>query len=241
MEIILYPKTNIDEEIIQKEMYECCGIAYKIPQPYVIKNGSIVIKEVKNGNTVFTTVFSRPAFITAICRNIDTGDEKVELTLEKNNKKILVDKSMLYSKSKIIQLADKGMQVTSLNANHWIHFLSELEVLNEDIIPVKTTVNHLGWINSKTFIPYEKGNFDLDIDDDISIWTQALSEKGDLNTWIEKISKLRENPVFRFILATSFSAPLLKITNSRNFVVYNWGNSKRREISCSILCYVGLG
>ena len=230
-----------DEEPERDDFYESCGIKYQIPQPFAIRNGAICVVDSTTDPPIYIPIILRPAFITAICKNIDTGNEKIEVTLEKKSQKIFVDKSTLYSRSKIIQLADKGMQVTSLNATKWIKFLSDLEVLNEDVIPTKTTISHLGWIDNKTFIPYNKGNYDLDVDDDIAIWTNALTEKGDLEKWVEEMARLRENQIFRFILATSFTAPLLKITNSRNFVVYNWGNSKRRKISGCILCDVSLG
>lgn len=234
---------NLHQNTINKDdrVYECCGIKYKIPQPYSIRNGAICEVDTTASPPIYKPIILRPAFITAICKNIDTGNEKVEITLEKKSQKLLVDKSTLYSRNKIIQLADKGMQVTSLNATVWIQFLSDLEVLNEEVIPSKIMISHLGWVDNQTFIPYKKGNYDLDIDDNISVWTNALTEKGDLNVWIEEFSKLRNNPIFRFILATSFTAPLLKITNSRNFVIYNWGNSKRWKISSCLLCYVCLG
>lgn len=37
---------------------------------------------------------------------------------------------------------------------------------------------------------------------------------------------LRENYIFRFILASAFAAPLLKLLKQRIFLVYNWGDSR---------------
>ena len=204
------------------------GIPYRIPPPYHLKNGIIYVVEEKKDGFVERPVILKPAYVTAICKNIDTGNEKIEITLEKDRKTIFSDKSIVYSRSKIIQLADKGLQVTSLNASDWIEFLSGLEVLNEDVIPVKQTTSHLGWIDDKTFMPYKKGEYELDVKDDVLSWTDSIVERGTLKDWILNTYKNRDNYIFRFILASSFAAPLLKPLDTRSFVIYNWAQSKGR-------------
>ena len=44
--------------------------------------------------------------------------------------------------------------------------------------------------------------------------------------WIHTMAPHRERDKFRFILAASFAAPLLRILKQRIFFVYNWGGSK---------------
>ena len=221
----------------EKNRYVFEGIPYRIPPPFFLKNGVIYIVENKKEVVVEEPVILKPAFITAVCKNIDTENEKIELTLEKNSKKIFSDKSILYSKSKIIQLADRGLQVNSLNSSDWIKFLSELEVLNEDVIPVKLTTSHLGWIDNQTFMPFRKGQYELDVKDDVLTWTDSIVEKGNLKEWVFNTYKSRQNYIFRFILACSFAAPLLKLTDTRSFVVYNWAQSKGGKTSAA---YVAL-
>ena len=217
-----------NERIKKENRHEFGGIPYRIPPPYHLKNGIIYVVEEKKDGLVERPVILKPAYVTAVCKNIDTGNEKIELTLEKDSKKIFSEKSTAYSRSKIIQLADKGLQVTSLNSSDWIEFLSGLEVLNENVIPLKLTTSHLGWIDNETFMPYKKGEYELDVKDDVSSWTDSIIEKGTLKEWILNTYKNRDNYIYRFILASSFAAPLLKPMDTRSFVIYNWAQSKGR-------------
>lgn len=205
------------------------GILYIIPDKYVfsLKNGLKKKKFDKKGTLVgFDPISCTPVLINSILENIDTGNQKIELIFCNTGKKVIVEKSELYSHSKIVKLANKGMQVTSLTAKDWVEFISELEGLNSDVISKKVTVSRLGWVNPKTFIPYVKNDYLLDVNDNTNTWVESLEQKGSLSAWVLKMSELRKNNIFRYTFAVSFSAPLLKITGTRSFVSYNWAMSK---------------
>lgn len=240
----------MEKNIIQKptmsngKTIEYNGIVFKIPDGYRVFTEKGLQKEIldKYGEVVDMKIFSyRTVLIKSILQNYDTENEKIELVFLDNGKTLIVEKSELYSSSKIIKLADKGLQVNSNNAKIWIDFMSEFEAINRERLPKKKTINRLGWINKNTFIPYNMNEFELDVNDNTSSWIKALKEKGSLLKWVQQMNELRKNYIFRFIMATSFSAPLLKITGTRSFVIYNWAMSKRGKNSCSILCNVCLG
>lgn len=223
---------------------ECNGVVLRIPAGYKAYTTEGIQREIidNKGNLIgIDTISYRCVLINAILESYDTDNEKLELVFCDEGKKIIVEKSDLYSKSKIIKLANKGMQVNSNNAKYWIEYLSKMEALNYNIIPRKRTINRLGWINSNTFIPYKNNEFEIDVDESTSSWINALKTEGSLLEWVKQMSILRKNDIFRTILATSFSAPLLKITGTRSFVIYNWAMSKRRKNSNSILCNVCMG
>ena len=54
----------------------------------------------------------------------------------------------------------------------------------------------------------------------------AYCQNGTFEKWVEHMAPHRSRQKFRFILAASFAAPLLRIVKQRIFFVYNWGGSK---------------
>ncbi|WP_051585905.1 DUF927 domain-containing protein [Caldanaerobius polysaccharolyticus] len=66
----------------------------------------------------------------------------------------------------------------------------------------------------------------MDIDRNSRRWVDAYSPEGTLEQWVESMRPYRENVIFRFILASSFAAPLLEPLNHRIFFVHNWGDSR---------------
>ena len=61
--------------------------------------------------------------------NIDTGIEKMKIAFRKGYRwrEIIVDKSVVSSATKIVNLSDNGISVTSENAKALVRFLSEVE------------------------------------------------------------------------------------------------------------------
>ena len=66
----------------------------------------------------------------------------------------------------------------------------------------------------------------LDIDPSQKGTALAYSQIGEMEKWVETMKPHRDRNKFRFILAASFAAPLLRILKQRIFFVYNWGGSK---------------
>ena len=54
----------------------------------------------------------------------------------------------------------------------------------------------------------------------------AYCQNGTFRNWLDHMAPHRSRSKFRFILAASFTAPLLRIIKQRIFFVYNWGGSK---------------
>ena len=191
---------------LKNENFNYLGINYKLPIGYHAYSNEGLIKDIiRRGKLVDELLISRhPVIISSILNDFDTEDMKVEITDCTTGKKVIANRSTVYSASKLVGLADKGLLITSNTAKYLVDYLSDFESINEAIIPKRTTINRLGWIDDKTFIPYNKNNFELDINDSSYTWVKALNESGTLNEWVETMKPLRNNNVFRFILATSF-------------------------------------
>ena len=101
-----------------------------------------------------------------------------------------------------------------------------MEAENIDIIDKADSTRTFGWQpDGNKFLPGLAKDVVLDIEPSQRALAAAYSTKGTMEEWVELMQGHRERDRFRFILAASFAAPLLKILQQRIFFVYNWGNS----------------
>ena len=70
----------------------------------------------------------------------------------------------MFNRSSLIMLANKGLPVTSENSKHLVRYLSDLEHVNMDTLPLVRSVSHMGWVGNH-FLPGATGNLVLDVDE----------------------------------------------------------------------------
>jgi uncharacterized protein (DUF927 family) len=104
--------------------------------------------------------------------------------------------------------------------------LAALEAENIDIIKKADSTSTFGWQSGKRFVPGHDKDIVLDIDPSQRGMAAAYCQNGTMADWLKMIKPHRSRDKFRFILAASFTAPLLRIIKQRIFFVYNWGGSK---------------
>ena len=100
---------------------------------------------------------------------------------------------------------------------------------NIDIIKKADSTSTFGWQSGKRFVPGHDKDIVLDIDPSQRGMAAAYCQNGTMADRLKMIKPHRSRDKFRFILAASFTAPLLRIIKQRIFFVYNWGGSKRRK------------
>ena len=167
--------------------------------------------------------------------NIDTNIEKIKLGFYKDKKwqYVIVEKNTIASKSKILQLANLGIEVDENNAKDLITYLSDVIELNE--IEPKTSVGHLGWID-KDFVPYSD-KYCLDIDKEFKQKIESIKENGNYEEWKKKIKELRNNSIsLRFMIASSFASVLVRIFKLNTFIVHLWGKSGNGKTVAEMIC-----
>lgn len=169
-----------------------------------------------------------PILLTRRLKSSETGDEKIEIAFLRDGQWKYVSKkrSEIFQAKSIVSLADEGCTITSENAKYVVRFLQALEEENIDIIEVVESTSSFGWQTRNRFLPGHADGLVLDIDPSTRGWAASYCMNGSLKGWIDMIDPLRENDRFRFILAGSFAAPLLRILKQRIFFIYNWGGSK---------------
>lgn len=169
-----------------------------------------------------------PILLKRRIKSIETGEEKIELAYKRDGEwnEAILPRSTVFTNRGITILSDLGCTVTSENAKDLVRFLQALESENIDIIEKASATGSFGWQQGGKFIPGNNEGIVLDIDPTQKPMADAFSAEGSRNEWVEMMRPNRERDNFRFILAASFAAPLLRIIRQRIFFVYNWGDSK---------------
>lgn len=169
-----------------------------------------------------------PILLTQRLKSLETGDEKMEVAFKRDGEwqRAIYPRSVIFSSRSITTLADLGCTITSENSKNVVKFLGALESENIDIIPKNDATSTFGWQPGRRFIPGHDEGITLDIDLSQRGMAAAYCQNGTMERWIEHMAPHRSREKFRFILAASFAAPLLRIVKQRIFFVYNWGGSK---------------
>lgn len=168
-------------------------------------------------------IFPLPVEITRRLKNVDTGEEKIEISFYRDEAwtSIIVPRSTAFNSSKIIDLANTGLPISSSNSKEMVRYLTDFESANLEKRP-EYSVSRLGWVGKERFVPYLADNIQLDAPDSLK---KGYVCSGEVSKWVRDIEPVLNFPVARFILASSFASPLLKLLGVRSFVVYAYGAS----------------
>lgn len=160
-------------------------------------------------------------------RNLETGEEQIRLAYKRNHHwtEITVPKDIISSANKIVSLSKLGVAVTSENAKLLVKYLSDVENLNDDEIPVQRSSAKLGWIGDG-FLPYDT---DIIFDGDMQFRNvyESIQEHGSWQEWLEHVRELRKTgrSEIKFSLAVSFASILVSRLGALPFIVDLWGES----------------
>jgi putative DNA primase/helicase len=214
------------EEYLLPEAVVGAPITLRQPEGYIYSDKGIRIIDQKTLRPV--SVCRTPIILTKRLKSLETGDEKMEIAFKRDDKwhTAIFPRSTIFSSRKITDLSDLGCTITSENAKQVVKFLGALEAENIDLIPMNDSTSTLGWQPGRRFLPGHDKGITLDIDPSQRGMAAAYCQNGTFERWIERMRPHRARNKFRFILAASFAAPLLRILKQRIFIVYNWGGSK---------------
>lgn len=216
---------NDIKEVVKSSIPDA-PVQLRQPTGYTFSDKGIQKFTEKEGQKI---VCRTPIIITKRLKSLKTFSEKIEIAFKRDGKwyKSIFSRSTIFQSKNITTLADLGCTITSENAREVVKYLQALESENMDIIEKAETTSAFGWQNDKTFLPGSvNDNVIMDIEPSLQHWAEAFEVKGTLEEWIEMVKPYRDRYKFRFILASAFAAPLLKILKVRSFTIYNWGNSK---------------
>lgn len=157
--------------------------------------------------------------------NLDTETEKIKLAFFKDGtwQTVTVDRSVCANKTRIIDLADRGVEVTSENARDLVQYISDVVSLNIASIPVYQAISRCGWVG-ENFAPYCK-EIRYDGDQNYKQVYDGIRAQGDFDEWVKKCHELRQNIYLRMQMAASFAAPLVEKLGALPFVLHVWGGT----------------
>lgn len=173
-------------------------------------------------------VISHPLMPVKRVTNIETYEEKMEIAYKRGRngwKTITVPREVLASSQKIISLSRQGIDVNSENAKEVIRFMSKLESMNYDDLPMQNSVGHMGWLPNGDFLPYTN---EITYDGDVPEFTKMYTEfrpTGSEEAWMEIAREVRagDSVPARIALAAGFAGPLVKLLSALPFFVHIWG------------------
>ena len=177
-------------------------------------------------------ITSNPVVPAAYLENRKTGQQRVELHyIDGGQQRSLVcDKEVVYSKSKVVTLANNGIPVTSNTASQFVQYMADMEQLNSDVIPRYQSTSAMGWTAEYTtgksgFMPFDES---LVFDGEAENYQlyNSITQVGDYDAWLNHVAPLRHNSMpLRLLMAASFASPLIGICNVLPFVCHLWGSS----------------
>ena len=216
---------NLDA-VLMPDVIPGAPIRLRQPEGFIYSEKGISAIDQK---TMTPSLVCRTSIIlTKRLKSLETGDERIEIAFKRDDRwhTAIYPRSTIFSSRKITDLADLGCTVTSENARQVVKFLGALEAENIEIIPRNDATSTFGWQPGRRFLPGHDDGITLDIDPSQRGMAAAYCQNGTLEKWIMNMAPHRAREKFRFILAASFAAPLLRIVKQRIFFVYNWGGSK---------------
>lgn len=168
-----------------------------------------------------------PLFITERYQDIDDGTEKVKIKFKRDNKwrEVIVPRSTVATATKIIQLSDSAVGITSENAKGIVRYISDIESANRYTIPINYATARLGW-TEYGFVPFADGITFTGAEQYATLYDK-FHEAGDFDTWRELSIECLQNPIPRIITAAAYASLLLKHIGVNGFCVHIWGESGR--------------
>jgi hypothetical protein len=189
-----------------------------------------------------TRVTRRPLWIKAFGELLDGKEQLIELAFTDAFeggavRTEWVPRNIIASKQKIIALASRGVPVHEGNASAVLNYLDAALhhlatqkpearlALAARTGSYKLSGDRTAWLVGSTYV----GPADTLITADprgLHSSTQGLGCRGAFTDWLEVYSDIySRGPIPRFLLGSSFVAPLLKIIGVRTFIIHHWGAS----------------
>ena len=144
---------------------------------------------------------------------------------------VTVDADVLADNRKIVQLANYGVGITSIDAKYLSAFLMELINFQGNKFTISTVDKHskIGWLDddcTKFISPYDDQNADYIVERNNYNYSKIFATKGDCHKWISEFTnKFSDNTVAKFIFGAALLAPLVKPLNLMNVWLHIHGPS----------------
>lgn len=174
-----------------------------------------------------TVVCPHPIMLSGRLVNLDSGEVRLEVSFRRGEewRTVVVEKVILASAAKIIDLARLGIAVDSENAKALVKYFTDLEAMNYDRLPERHSVARVGWTTSGKFVPYAD-SVEFDGAPGFRAVFDSFHPNGDRDAWFKAASKARnESTIARIVLAASLASVLVGPLHALPFFVHVWGRA----------------
>lgn len=221
-----------EEDIFLTEPVEITKNSAKIivPANYIINKTGIQKNVYKKDEIVIDTISHTAMYIKKIYTDIDSNEQNIEIEYLVDTKKceyqtVIVPKSTIASSTNILRLSNYGINVTTTNAKKLVDYFSDFENANARYIENIFSTKKMGW-HGKDFVPYSN-KIKVIAGGELQNISESYITKGDRDLWYQTMNVFRNtNKVFRFMMATAFTAPMLNVFQVRSFLVHFWEDSR---------------
>ncbi len=168
-----------------------------------------------------------PILIKARLIDAEKSEEQVTIAYyaDKSWKEMTVDKLVIVSNTRIVQLAKYGVDVTTETAKALVRYLSEFENLNQDMIVFTSSSSKLGWIQH-SFVPYDN-EIEFGQKSRFKSLIESITECGDYEKWLKLALEVRKTGRIepQVYMAGSFASVLLSVLDDLPFILDIWGET----------------
>lgn len=183
-------------------------------------------------------ITTRPLWISGLGHTIDTDEPLVQLsygTIDGRIAQVWLARGAVTEHHLLQKLGGLGLPIDSLNVKKVLVYLRDTEALNSKALP-HLLVGHRtgpytlpggsrGWLLGQRWIGPSQTQIHPDPRENTR-YMAAFQPKGNRTYWYDWWRYLYNHRwVTRWLIATSFAAPLLRLLNARTFFVHHWGDS----------------
>lgn len=165
-----------------------------------------------------------PIMPVELLTNNDTDTERVRLAYAIGGewRYITVDRLTVASSTRIVELANCGIEVTSENARLLVRYIAEVIAANE--LPRMPAVSRLGWLDD-AFIPYTDAvRFDGEAEN--RALYDSVCSVGSREKWVKRMADMmKDSLLFRLTMAASLASPIISRVHALPFVWHLWGGT----------------
>lgn len=185
--------------------------------------------------------------VIGLIQDLDEQNENILLAWRQRGewKYLQVPRAVINNQSKLCMFNNPGYPITSTNARIMVDYLGEFMALNEDILPIYTMTNRLGWHKVRGEVGFYTGNefitkekvyfsntsdekhfsqseaplvFDKANSEGVDI-VKSVYKIGTLEGWLEAIEPIKSFPLVQLGLYSAFVPAILDILECPNFIV----------------------
>lgn len=207
-----------------------------MPYGYSLRSDGAIHK-VSNQDNGGNAYISCPVFISEIKTDKETSLVFVRLVWRIADRwtSITVEKLSVASKSRIVELANFGVPVTSGNADVLVEYLHQYELANHHAIAKVETTNRLGWVDGGQGFMWGQSYLSSACvgqgveqgpatqfhgrDRGDEQFAAGFISRGRLEEWAALVNDVLVYPQVAFLVYTALTAPLLRIFGVENFTL----------------------